>query len=72
MIYIMMTDIQVQIIRQLNSQYQHTGFKFQLFETDAIKVFNDDGTESIFRIVDSDVKEEKTTVGLVPTDTNVK
>ena len=55
----MMTDIQVQIIRQLNSQYQHTGFKFQLSETDAVKVFNDDGTESIFRIINGDVKEEK-------------
>ncbi|GEM_PF-2592408 len=68
----MMTDIQVQIIRQLNSQYQHTGFKFQLSETDAVKVFNDDGTESIFRIVDGEVLEEKTAVGLVPTDNNVK
>lgn len=55
----MMTNIQVQIIRQLNSQFQHTGFKFQLSDTDAIKVFNDDGTESIFRVVDGDVKEEK-------------
>ena len=53
-----MTENQVQIIRQLNSQYQHTGFKFQLYETDAIKVFNDDGTESIFRVVDGDVEEE--------------
>lgn len=67
-----MTEFQLKIADYLITKYSKTGYVYKCIDTNAIKVFHDDGTESIFRVVDGDILEEKTTVGLVPTDNNVK
>lgn len=67
-----MTEFQLKIADYLITKYSKTGYVYKCIDGDAIKVFNDDGTESIFRVVDGDVKEEKAARSLVPTDNNVK
>ena len=54
-----MTEVQLKIADYLITRYSKTGYVYKCIDADAIKVFNDDGTESIFRVVDGDVLEEK-------------
>ena len=54
-----MTEFQLKIADYLITKYSKTGYVYKCIEPDAIKVFNDDGTESIFKVVDGDILEEK-------------
>jgi len=52
-----MTKIQLQIADYLITKYQETGYSYKCIGDDAVKVFNDDGTESIYRVIDGVVTE---------------
>lgn len=53
----MKLDEQAEIVRYLEKLYlSNGGFRFRYIGDDAIKLYHDDGTETIFKVIDGTVK----------------
>ena len=54
-----MTKIQLKIADYLITKYTKTGYIYKCIDTNAIKVFHDDGTTTLYKVIGEPVTEIK-------------